>query len=216
MKYQRPEWAANSPHNFGLMSMYDVLFWEQMLKRLAHRFVNQISMLEIGVQGGVTTAGTAEWCEANKVHFSWVGVDLPGAGPKYEMPSHWQFIGEPSEYAYTNPRFTGIGQLGFHILLIDGCHCANHVALDFLNFSPHLYEDGICVFHDSVDHLKWVGLSHPGSHQGHGPTHADFGIGVRAGIKKVGLLEGKLFGWKLIGEQAQGEVQGMMAFQKMT
>lgn len=210
-KYPRPAWAENSPHPFGLLSIYDAEYLENLALSwiVRHR---GLSVLEIGVQGGATMLGLAELCEENQVHFMWHGVDLPGCGPMLIPDSViGTFLGCPSEDAWVQ-----IQRVPFvDFLIMDGCHCSNHVILDFCNYSDFVVLGGLALFHDSINHPKWVGLAHPGSKQSHGPDHPAFGIGVREGLRKLGLHPLKRTDWKFHSEQAQGEVQGFLAFEKL-
>lgn len=79
-----------------------------------------------------------------------------------------------------------VGDYGFDEidwLLIDGCHCSNHVALDFLNYGALVAPGGEVCFHD-------ISARAQGKldYQGHGPrTSVSFGTAVREALAKVGL-----------------------------
>ncbi len=208
-KVDRPEWAKNSPHGYGLLSMEDVQFLERTID-LATMGASGLRMVEIGVQSGLTMAGIWNYVEKKGGSFEWVGVDLPGYGPS-SVPPNSRFIGEPSEDAWRH-----LEGMEFDLIFIDGCHCSNHTILDFANFSPFLRFGGLCLFHDTNGSEDWVGLGHPGGYQGHGPEHPAWGIGVRAGLKKLGLLPPvQRKDWEFLGEQKVGNVQGMMLFRKV-
>lgn len=207
MKFKRPKWAENSPHAYGLLSMPDVLFLENLLQQIATH-ERRLEMLEIGVANGATMYGIYEWCERHGVPFRWTGIDMPGYGPD-PLPPNCTFIPGKSEHVYVQVQ----GE--FNFLFVDGNHDSNHVCLDFLNYSQYLKPRSWVAFHDTNESPKWVGLAHPDTHQGDGPMHPDFGIGVRFGLKKLGLLEGLRKDWQFLSEQKEGDVQGMMVFRKL-
>lgn len=205
--YPRPSWHKGSVHPYGLLSVPDVAFIESFLDMVALRF-GQVSMIEIGVANGATLYGIAERCERLKVPLKWVGVDLPGYGPE-TLPLNCTFIPGKSEHVYVQVE----GE--FNLLFVDGNHDSNHVILDVLNYSQYLVPTSYLICHDSNPSEEWVGLAHPDTHQGDGPIHPDFGIGVRIGLKKLGLLDGLRKDWQFVGEQKQGTVQGCIGFQKL-
>lgn len=207
-KYPRPEWAKNSPHPYGLLSMQDYPFLERWLDKIGFQF-GSIQMLEIGVANGATLYGICEFCERKIIPLEWTGIDLPGVGPA-EMPPGCKFIAGRSEEVYV--KIDG----PFNLVIIDGDHSSNAVCLDFLNYAPMVVKGGIIMAHDTINHPGWIGLAHPGSYQGHGPQHADFGIGVRAALKKLGLLDNLRSDWTFVDEQTQGTVQGYCVFRKLT
>lgn len=206
MIYPRPSWHKDSPHPYGLLSMDDVTFLEALLDRVYREF-GHVAFLEIGVANGATLYGMVERCERLGVPFRWTGIDV-GGGPD-PMPPNCTFIPGRSEHVYV--QVTG----EFNILFVDGCHDSNHVVLDFLNYSQYLPVGAFALFHDTNESITWVGLGHTDTYQGEGPMHPDFGIGVRMGLKKLGLLDGMRKDWQFVDEQKAGTVQGMMLFQKL-
>lgn len=209
MKFERPDWNQNSPHAYGLLSLPDVAFWESILDEIARRFQNKIRLWEIGVANGATCYGTVEYCERKNYELKWTGVDLPGVGPKV-LPPNCIFLEGPSEEVYIKLQADHC-----NLLFIDGCHCSNHVVMDFCNYGERLEYHGLCVFHDSVNCPSWVGMAGHSNYQGHGPRVDDFGIGVRMGLRKLGLLDGLRKDWKFFGEQTVGTAQGAMAFERV-
>lgn len=209
MKFERPDWNQNSPHAYGLLSLPDVAFWESILDEIARRFQNKIRLWEIGVANGATCYGTVEYCERKNYELKWTGVDLPGVGPKV-LPPNCEFIAGRSDEVYLQFQ-----NKTCNLLFCDACHCSNHVVMDISNYGPMVERRGLCLCHDTVDYPSWVGMGAPENYQGHGPKESDFGIGVRAGLKKLGLLDGYRLDWKFFSEQPVGRAQGCMAFEKM-
>lgn len=210
-KLNRPEWHKGSPHPYGLLAMEDVAFWERVLDHVAFKF-GEVRLIEIGVQGAATMMGTYERCQEKAVPFRWIGVDLPGAEPKIELPPNCEFIFGRSEEVYVQPLFKGFNA---NLLFIDGDHSSNGVCLDFCDYHRFVRQRGLVVFHDASPHPDWVGLAHPGSYQGHGPQHAEFGIGVRFALEKLGLSTHQRRDFAIWGRQHDSVAQGMEVYEKL-
>jgi hypothetical protein len=99
---------------------------------------------------------------------------------------------------------------------VDGCHCVNHAICDFSNYSPFVVQNGYCLFHDTalptslgkVDQEAW-----PQDHSYAGKPSSV--LGVREGLKKLGLLQGYRTDWKLVEEvPSDTGLMGLMLFKK--
>jgi hypothetical protein len=88
-----------------------------------------------------------------------------------------------------------------HFLLIDGCHCVNHVILDFLHFGDRVAPGGYLAFHDAKPSSQ--GHEKDGQYQGHGPQDGDGGIAIREAHRLLGLNDGSGFAkrWRKVAEE---------------
>ena len=105
----------------------------------------------------------------------------------------------------------------YNFLFVDGCHCVNHAMSDFLNYSPFVEVGGYTLFHDTAlptgkeKQEPWPQTDH--GYFGKPPSV----LGVREGLKKLGLLQGYRSDWKLIEEiPSDSGLMGMCLFQKLT
>lgn len=103
-----------------------------------------------------------------------------------------------------------------HWLFIDGCHCVNHPMLDFLNWGDFVQTGGYTLFHDSVpDHVI-----HEHYYSGHGPKDSKlFYVGVREGLRRLGLLDNIRKDWVLVEERFPEGIDrglGVSLFEKVS
>lgn len=169
-----------------------------------------IRFLEIGVLGGKTARGVCNMAKhiGSKVFCS--GVDFISQKPNPLPCSDYKFYEGDSLDAWR------IIKERFNIIIIDGCHCVNHVMCDFLNYTPMLDIGGRCIFHDTDP-------GPDGEAQGRWPQdHSYYGtknppIGVREAIRKLGLIDGRLSGWGKIHEieSDNNGTAGMIVFKRM-
>jgi hypothetical protein len=198
----RPAWNTNSPHKYGVMTVGESNFMDKLIDTI-HAEFGSIQFLEIGVAQGATMAGVMERCQkvGCKIHYE--GVDLPMGKPEFSSPD---CVFHPGDSAEIFNDVSG----KFNLLFVDGCHCINHCMLDFLHYSQLVVEGGYCLFHDTRD-THWQGEHY----QGHGPHIPEFMIGVRSGLRKLGLLNGKRTDWTLVEEVADTDIMGMILFKKL-
>ena len=76
------------------------------------------------------------------------------------------------------------------MVFVDGCHGEKCVRQDFFKVLPLVRSGGIVVFHDASPQCQ-------GQH--HQP-HCGTGIAVREGLKRLGLLDDEVPGWRKIAE----------------
>lgn len=196
---------------YGLLTPTDVEQLEQALReawkrartRLAHAFYGEgdtaerFRVLEIGVCHGDTSRGIRDYLESfggfydedEKEHP--FPLDFWCVDNQRDRPIEPPFPGAhlvlgPSEEVY--PQVPGV----FDFVLVDGCHCANHVALDFLHYGDKVRPGGFLMFHDmsprAQGKLDW---------QGHGPKeHPDFGTASREAARLLGLLDNRRTDWR--------------------
>lgn len=195
-----------SDHGYGAIGIGDARFLEGFLERVKTRFGDRLKILEVGIANGYTGAGMVRYLNRLGACVEYHGIDGPGGAPHDGvLPVGGVFHqGDSTEIFESVPD-------GFHFVLIDACHCSNHCALDFLNYGTKAVVGGIVIFHDTNPNPKWQGQFH----QGHGPKTPAFGIGTRSAMAKLGLLNGHRSDWRLIAEEADGDMLGMTAFERI-
>ncbi len=188
-------------------SEFDLI--DKVLGKLKSEF-GSVQFLQIGIGlGDMTSKGVVRRCNEIVIPITVSGVDISTQPPDpLPLPDYQYYQGDSME-AWRNVKGT------FNFLFIDGCHCATHAMCDFLNYSPMLVVGGYCLFHDT---------SRPkySEEQGEFPQdHSYIGkpdsvLGVRNGLKKLGLLQGYRTDWKFIEEiPTTNGLMGVMLFQKV-
>jgi hypothetical protein len=105
----------------------------------------------------------------------------------------------------------------YNFLFVDGCHCVNHAICDFSNYSPFVVQNGYCLFHDtalptSLGKVEQEAWPQDHSYAGKPPSI----LGVREGLKKLGLIQNYRTDWKLIEEiPSDTGLMGACLFQKV-
>jgi hypothetical protein len=172
-----------------------------------------VKFLEVGVFGAGTTRGVYRWGKENDCPVLATGIDFEQYRPNPTPDEHYIFHACDSMDAWL--EFSNAFQYNF--LLVDGCHCVNHSMCDFLNYSPFVQKDGFVVFHDTAlpDSLgKTEQEAWPQDHSYAGKPPSV--LGVREGLKKLGLLQGYRADWKLIEEvPSDTGLMGACLFQKV-
>lgn len=176
---------------YGLMTKDDILRLETSLTEVSERFKDQplLKVLEIGVHQGNTARGIHEFLrERNVAHEYWCqdsGKECPGL-PFPEAKMAWG----DSSYAHLNVPG------GFHWVLIDGCHCLNHVIIDFVIYGEKVVPGGLVLLHDTAPSIA------PFTHFQHGPQdRPESYVVVRQGLAMMGLLpKSKHADWELVGD----------------
>lgn len=181
---------------------------EDTITKLKAAF-GHVRFLEIGVFGGGTVTGVVNKCKAIGCPVYAAGVDFPEWKPSPPPLPDYEFHPTDSMDAFRGIR----GE--FNFLFVDGCHCVNHAMCDFLNYSPFVVNGGYCLFHDTA-------LPTGQATQGTWPQNHSYAgkpdsvLGVREGLKKLGLLQGHRKDWKLVGEVPSSTgLMGMHLFQKV-
>lgn len=95
----------------------------------------------------------------------------------------------------------------FDLVLIDGCHCVNHVILDTLHYGAKVKPSGFLMFHDTAAHLQQT-MRDP-----HGPDHPMFYNSVLQAHRLMGFPSAE---WKLVMDVSEpsSKIGGMQVFQK--
>lgn len=198
---------------YGSMSETEFDLMDRIIDRIKSEF-NEVRFLEIGVCGGGTVAGVARRCKEIGCQFLGSGVDCleaykPDPNLFPELKENYAFYCGDSMDMWRNIP------AGFNLLLVDGCHCVNHSMCDFLNYSPLVIVGGYCLFHDTALPLQqYEQIAFPQDHSLAGKNPSK--LGVREGLKKMGLLQGYREDWKLIEEvTSDSGVMGLMLLQKV-
>jgi len=162
---------------YGLLTGTDIAVLENALKLIVQEQPTGARILEIGVCHGGTAKGLKGFFDAAGVPLDYTGMDNQRDKP-VEVPFEGAriLLGESSEiYDQVSGEFD--------LVIIDGCHCVNHVMLDFLHYGALVKRGGFVMFHD-INPLAQGKLDY----QGHGPKdRADFGTATRAALQKLGL-----------------------------
>lgn len=121
---------------FGAISEQDAQVLEGTLEKLPKK----IKFLEIGMHEGDTGRGVKRWCDAHGVELEWWGIDVQQR--KVPFPGATVICGDSAEVYVDIPN-------DFNGIIIDGCHCRNHVILDTYNYAPKVLPGGFLLFHDA-------------------------------------------------------------------
>lgn len=199
---------------YGFIEERECDFLDRIIDLLAERF-QQVNFLEIGLYGGGTAAGIARRCRELDFPFTATGVDCllkhkPDRNLFPELPADYDFrLGDSMD------AWRGITKR-CNWLFVDGCHCVNHSMCDFLNYSPFVVMGGYALFHDTAvptNQFEQEPWPQDHSYAGKDPSK----LGVREGLRKLGLLQGYRTDWKLIEEIPSGTgLMGMVLLQKLS
>lgn len=165
---------------YGLISGVDASVLERSLIFTAGFFpdVPALRILEVGICHGDTSRALKAFLDSQSIAFEYHGID---SGRDRDVPV--PFEGATVHVGDSAELWPGI-EGPFHWIFLDGCHCANHVALDFLHYGDKVPLGGSVIFHDAAP--KSQGKC---DYQGHGPReHHQFGTCVRDTARKLGLL----------------------------
>ena len=193
---------------YGFMREIEADLVDQLLKQIAIQF-GEIRMIEVGVLGAGTTRGVYRWGKENGISVFLTGIDFEQYRPNPTPDPNYDFIAFDSMDAWREIP----ADRKYRLLFVDGCHCVNHAMCDFANYSPFLEVGGYALFHDTslpVSGTKQEEWPQDHSYAGKPPSV----LGVREGLKKLGLLQGYRSDWKLIEEVPGDGLMGMCLFQK--
>jgi hypothetical protein len=186
---------------YGLLTTTDAELIGDVLANLAGRFHGQtLELVEIGIREGKTSRAIARHMTGTQFRYWAVDSarDMPVAPPFQE--AHL-VLGDSTEVYHRVPA-------ELHFVLIDGCHCVNHVALDFLHYGARVTPGGVVVFHDSGRQMQGK------DYQQHGPRELpEFSVGVRLAIKLLGIERHPA--WMKVGESDGSDWGGAMIFQRV-
>lgn len=203
MKIQTPE--NDRGHGYGFITKKEAALIDATLADIQYQFAI-IRFLEIGVFGGGTLYGVINRADELQCPIITEGVDFAAWKPSLAPPQYVFHEGDSMDQ-WRNV----LGPVNF--LFVDGCHCINHAMCDFLNYSPFVDVGGYCLFHDTAPNANGEQGDWPQDHSYAGKPPSK--LGVREGLKKLGLLGGHRDDWKLVAEIQETELMGMCLFQKI-
>lgn len=202
---RQPHKKGESPKamitEYGLLTAADATLIGDSLAALAGRFPGQsLEMVEIGIREGTTSRAIARHMTGTSFRYWAVDSarDMPVAPP---FSGAQLVLGDSTEVYHRVPEH-------LHFVLIDGCHCINHVALDFLHYGARVVPGGIVVFHDTGQRMQGR------DYQQHGPRdRAEFAVGVRAAIRLLGVEKNAR--WLKVAESDAEDWGGAMVFMRV-
>ncbi len=188
-------------------SEFDLI--DKVLGKLKVEF-GSVQYLEVGIGvGGLTSHGVVRRCNEIGVPITASGVDVSTQPPRpLPLPDYKYYEGDSME-VWRNVEGT------FNFLFVDGCHCAMHAMCDFLNYSPMLVAGGYVLFHDTArsgmeDEQTFFVQDHSYIKK------PDSVLGVRHGLKKLGLLQGYRADWEFVEEiPTTNGLMGMICYRKL-
>lgn len=186
---------------YGLVTELDAELIGTLLDETARSFAPEpITILEIGVREGQTGRGMARLLADRGSAYRYIGIDNNrDLGTKPPFPGAELVIGDSAEVFEKIPN-------ALHFVLLDGCHCVNHVVLDFLHYGSKVVPGGVIVLHDADPAMQGK------DYQGHGPQTPDFHVATTRGLELLALMHRPE--WAPAGESMQGEWGGAVAFRR--
>jgi hypothetical protein len=157
---------------------------EVILNALYHSSAKtgRVKFLEVGTFGGDTANGILDWCNKNSVALDYCGIDsraqIHSDNP---IPGSNFIVGDSAEVFHLVPN-------GLDVVLVDACHCINHVILDTLHYGARVRPGGFLLFHDTSREVQQT-MKDP-----HGPDIPEFHNSVNAAHKLMGFPTQE---WKL-------------------
>lgn len=200
-----------SRENFQFIRPNEAELVKEILREIKTKF-QAVRFLEIGVFGGGTVTGIAEYCKEIEVPLFAAGVDFESWKPNPPPTPDYDFYAGDSM-----DQWRKITRNDFNFLFVDGCHCVNHAMADFLNYSPFVQVGGFCLFHDTAAPTDKGTEQQEEWPQDHGYAgQPPSKLGVREGLKKLGLLQDWRHDWTKVKEiPAPDGLKGMCLFRKL-
>jgi hypothetical protein len=193
---------------YGFMQEVEADLIDRLLDRIKSEF-GVIRLIEIGVFSGETVRGV--YRRANEISCPAIcaGIDFEQYRPNPTPDPNYKFYSGDSMDQWREIKHR------YNFLFVDGCHCVVHSSQDFLNYSPFVVLNGYCLFHDTaVPTNQFEQEPWPQDHSYAGVKQSK--LGVREGMKKLGLLQGYRSDWKFIEEiPSDTGLMGAMLFQKV-
>lgn len=164
---------------------------------------SKIKILEIGICHGHAAKEMKNVLDGKGISFDYYGIDSE-RDRKIDLPFGNVIIGDSSEVYNQLPD-------DFHFILIDGCHCVNHVILDFIHYSNKLLKNGYILFHDTASCIK-----DKKDYQEHGPReNSDFYIAVRRALELLRIDDRNDFVKVLEGSDSSFDYGGITVYKKI-
>jgi len=195
---------------YGFMREIEADLVDQLLAQIKVQF-GEIRGIEVGVFAAGTTRGIYRWGKEHDCPVFLTGIDFEKYRPNPTPDPNYNFIAQDSMDAWREiPTDYKCG-----LVFVDGCHCVVHSSQDFLNYSPFVEVNGYCLFHDTaIPSFQKYQEEWPQDHSYAGKPSSV--LGVREGLKKLGLLQGYRTDWKLVEEiPSDTGLMGVCLFQKI-
>lgn len=194
---------------FGMISECDATTLQRTIGMAAKFCTDPIfKTIEIGIFDGDSSRGINEFVKSLGLVHEHTAID----NGKYftiqqPFPECKLIIGNSHEEAWR------IADHSQHFIFIDACHSFPAVVADFFCYADKIKVGGYISFHDSGKHIKgWSGYQDVGSDK-----DPNMYISVRKALQKIGLLENKFPGWRLVFDDydPNDEFGGVCSFKKV-
>lgn len=188
----------------GSQNPEDVEVLESVLKLYSGmpcRFV------EIGVLTGQTARGIKRFCDEHGIVLEYWGID--SVSPETHNQPREPFPGANFVQGDSVESFH-IPLPPFDVVLVDGCHCINHVMLETIHYGSRVKEGGWMLFHDT-NPLIQHSMREP-----HGPDISQFYNSVERAHELLGFPD--IYPWALLLNtlpRPDRKWGGMKAYRKM-
>jgi hypothetical protein len=186
---------------YGALTKTDAFALECVLSHYAGK---PCRLLEIGVHGGDTARGIRDFMAAQGSVLEYWGMDN-GSHPDHltlkPFPEANFINGDSAESFHLVPD-------KLDVVLVDGCHCFNHVVLDTLHYGERVVPGGLLLFHD-ITPLAQQTMRDP-----HGPDIPEFHNSVLEAHRRMGF---PFDNWTEQAFAFDGEAKwgGMAVYQKL-
>lgn len=192
---------------YGFLRDVEYEFFDELVLRIKNE-LGEVRFLEIGVWGANTATGVVNRCREIGCPVKCAGVDISPLNSPLPHEGYVYYQGDSIEMWR---QVTGT----YTLLLVDGCHCSSHCAIDFLHYSPFVVVGGYCLLHDTaLPDGSDKQDEHPQDHSYYGKPPSV--LGVRDALKKLGLLQGHRKDWVFVQEVPSSDgTCGLMLFKKV-
>lgn len=199
-------------YNFGILTNTDVEQIFESLKILKETFKFQkLNILEIGTFDGRTARGVRQKMLEMNMNFNFYSIDDGSHMKHNEKPFEEcnMIFGDSTECFNNVPE-------ELHWVFIDGCHCVNHIMLDFLNYGHRVVNGGVLLFHDTAPQAQAVHRSIGSCWQQHGNKEdPEFGIATLKAFEKLDIHNRQ--DWELVSDRfdPKPKLGGISIFRKV-
>jgi hypothetical protein len=186
--------------SYGAQQPKDV---EVLEKVMSYYHGKPMKFLEIGIHVGSTARGIKEYCDRHEISLDYWGIDPVIPDPNPPFPGAHFVCGASDESFHLVP-------LGLDVVLVDGCHCVNHVILDTVHYGFRVLNGGFMLFHDVNPSIQQT-MKDP-----HGPNILEFYNSVLLAHQLIGFPFAS-WGWRLIFQEWDESAPwgGMAAYRKI-
>jgi hypothetical protein len=152
---------------YGSITTIDIRILESAISNYRG---GKMRFLEIGVHSGETARGVLDYCNANQISIEYWGIDPNKPEGLFSGANFVQ--GDSAESFHLIPD-------ELDVVMVDGCHCINHVMLDIIHYQKKVVPGGFMLFHDTGPHLQQT-MKDP-----HGPNIPEFHNSVNAAMELI-------------------------------